>query len=218
MLTVACVMKSGGEYTPYHVKALASLVRKHLTRPYRIICLTDIPSQMPGNIIPVMLPDLWPGWWGKICLFKKGVIEGPAFFLDLDTIPVRNMDDLVLGHRFTVLQNFWTTTGKIGSGLMAWDYDLSSIYDKFKPHAPRFIETYKTRAQWGDQAFILDHTPIHPNMWQFRHPGRVVSWKLGCRQGVPDKASIVCFHGQPRPWHTPLWSMAEEAINEIEQT
>lgn len=218
MLTVACVMKSGGEYTPYHVKALAASVRKHLTRRHRFVCLTDIPKKMPANVMPIELPDDWPGWWSKICLFKKGLIEGPVFYMDLDTIPVRNIDDLVLGHRFTVLRNFWTTTGLIGSGLMAWNYDLSPIYHAFKLDPQQFIDTYKTRERWGDQGFIFHHTPIKYEMWQRLHPDRIVSWKLGCHAGqVPKSASIVCFHGVPRPWNTPLWSVAEEAMNALEQ-
>lgn len=219
MLTVVCVLRSGGEYTPYHVKALAATVSKSLTRPYRFMCLTDIPDKMPAGVMPVRLPDSWSGWWSKICLFKKGLIEGPAFFLDLDTVPVGNIDDLVLGHRFTVLQNFWTTTGLIGSGLMAWDCDLSVIYEAFKKNPQQFIDTYKTRDRWGDQGFIYHHAPIKFDMWQHRYPDRIVSWKLGCPGGVvPRSASIVCFHGVPRPWHTPLWSVAEEAMNESQQT
>lgn len=206
MLNVVCVLKSGGEYYPEHVEALGRRVKKHLTRPHRFLCLTDIPNQVDADAIK--LPDNWPGWWSKICMFKEGLIEGPTFFLDLDTIPVGNMDDLVLGHRFTVLRNFWTTTGLIGSGLMAWDYDLSPIYHAFKINPQQFIDTYKTRERWGDQGFILHHTPVKFDMWQHKHPGRVVSWKLGCNLGVPQDASIVCFHGQPRPWMTPLWSQA----------
>lgn len=214
MLTVVCVMKSGGEYTPYHVKALEASVRRHLTIPHRFVCFTDVPDKMPAGVMPIILPHNWPGWWSKICLFKKGLIEGPTFYLDLDTIPVGNMNDLVLGHRFTVLQNFWTTTGKIGSGLMAWDCDLSAIYDAFKQNPVQFIEQYKTRDRWGDQGFIFHHSPIKWDMWQHRHPGRVVSWKLGCHAGqVPKDASIVCFHGVPRPWNTPLWSVAEKAMS-----
>lgn len=208
MLTVACVLKTGGDYLPSHVEALSSRVWDNLKIAHKFICLTDVPDKMPKGVHGIELPDNWPGWWSKICLFKKGLIEGPVFYLDLDTIPIKDMDDIVLGHHFTVLQNFWTTTGLIGSGLMAWNCDLSHIYDAFKKNPQHFISTYKTKQQWGDQGFIAKHSIERWDFWQHKHPGKIVSWKLNCQAGVPEEASIVCFHGQPRPWKTPLWRNA----------
>lgn len=213
MLTVVCVLKSGGEYLPYHVEALSSLVWNNLKMAHRFVCLTDVPNKMPKGVLGIPLEEGWPGWWSKIELFKRGLFKGPAFYLDLDTIPIGRMDDLVLGHHFTVLQNFWTTTGRIGSGLMAWDCDLSYIYDKFKEKPDEYIAHYKTKEQWGDQGFIRDFSPEKMEMWQHKYPGRIVSWKLGCQAGVPEEASIVCFHGQPRPWITPLWQLAVKAMS-----
>lgn len=205
MLTVACVLKTGGEYAPHHVEALARGVRRHLSIVHRFVCLTDVPADLPAGIEPIALPDPWRKWWGKICLFKKGLITGPVLFLDLDTIVVGPIDDIAMGHRFTVLENFWSPA-RIGSGLMAWDCDLSAIYDAFRTDPPRFMREYNTTEKWGDQGFIRFNSPQKWDLWQKRFPGRVVSWKKHCRDGVPAAASIVCFHGQPRPWMTPLWS------------
>lgn len=205
MLTVACVLKTGGDYLPHHVEALSKSVWDNLSLAHRFVCLTDVPNKMPEGVMGIQLPDLWPGWWSKICLFKKGLFEGPVFYLDLDTIVVKKIDDVVLGHRFTVLRNFWTTTGRIGSGLMAWNCDLSYIYDQFKTDPNRFIAKYKTKEYWGDQGFIFHNSKEKWELWQDKYPGKIVSWKLGCKDGVPSQASIVCFHGQPRPWMTTLW-------------
>lgn len=206
MLTVACVLRTGGDYLPYHVEALSSRVWDNLKIAHRFVCLTDVPDKMPKGVLGIQLPDMWPGWWSKICLFKKGLIDGPVFYLDLDTIPIGPMDDLVLGHHFTVLKNFWPqNTGQIGSGLMAWDCDLSSIYDSFKENARKYIDEYKVRGKWGDQGFISKTSPVVADYWQSKYPNKIVSWKLHCAAGVPEEAAIVCFHGQPRPWNTPLW-------------
>lgn len=213
MLTVACVLKTGGDYTTHHVEALSSQVWDHLSLPHRFVCLTDVPDMMPKGVEGIALPDDWPGWWAKICLFKKGLIEGPIFFLDLDTMIVKSINDIVNGHRFTVLRNFWTTTGRIGSGLMAWDCDLSHIYESFKKNPQRFIDTYKTKDHWGDQGFITHHSIERWEFWQHKYPGKIVSWKLGCKSGVPEEAAIVCFHGKPRPWDTPMWSLAVKAMS-----
>src|SRR6185437_8074786 len=59
MLTVACVLKSGGVYTPEYVERLRSGVGQHLDH-YKFVCLSDVdvPDRIP-------LENDWPGWWSK---------------------------------------------------------------------------------------------------------------------------------------------------------
>lgn len=208
MITVACVLRSGPEYRVEHVVALRDGVRRHLSLPHRFVCLTDLGGEVEAaDIEPVDIPERWPGWWSKICLFRPGLFDGPVFYADLDTIIVGQLDSIVLGHRFTVLQNFWKPHN-IGSGLMAWNANLSQIYARFEAAPARFMEEYRTPDKWGDQAFILNHSPIPPDRWQAKHPHRIFSYKRDIvrRRGVvPQSASVICFHGQPRPWSTPLW-------------
>lgn len=195
--------------------ALKAGVERHLTLPHRFVCLTD----MKVNCEIVPLKNDWPGWFSKIELFRPGLFDGPVFYADLDTIIVGSLDKIVLGHRFTMLENFWRPD-RVGSGLMAWEADLSSIYERFARNARGFMSEYASPEKWGDQAFIKDHTPIPPDKWQHKHPGKVVSYKMHCRTGmnpkqsgagvpvVPKAASVICYHGQPRPWETPLWRAA----------
>jgi len=168
----------------------------------------------------VPLRENWPKWWPKVLLFHPD-IPRPCLFFDLDTLIVGPLDGIALGHRFTVLENFWSEH-KIGSGMMAWDADLSSIYHAFAKSPTRFMREYVTQDKWGDQAFIKAHAPIEPERWQRKHPGKVVSYKHHCRPGVDPKSptigkpvipvgtSVICWHGQPRPWRTPLWDMQRE--------
>jgi hypothetical protein len=206
MLTVACVLKSGGEYTQDHVRHLRDGVARHLALEHRFVCLTDTPM---SDVHSILLQHDWPGWWSKIELWRPGLFDGPVIYLDLDTVICRPIDDIVLGHRFTVLRNMWVADGhpRIGSGLMAWNADLSAIYETFRTDPPWFQSQCVTKDNWGDQGFIQRHTPIAPERWQTRHPGRVVSFKRECQAGVPPRASIICFHGQPRPWTTPFWDL-----------
>jgi hypothetical protein len=161
-----------------------------------------------SEIETVTLDERWPGWWSKISMFRPGLFDGPCWYADLDTIIVGPLDDIVLGHRFTVLRNFWRDD-RIGSGLMAWDTDLSVIYRRFASDPERWMREYKTPDKWGDQQFIFDNTPIQPDRWQDKHPGRIVSYKRDIvrlhRGKVPPEASIICYHGRPRPWETKLW-------------
>jgi hypothetical protein len=204
-LTVACVLRSGGEYTPVHVEALRAGVAAHLKAPHRFVCLTD----MKVACETIALEQDWPGWWSKIELFRPGIFAGPVFYADLDTIVTGPLDELVRGHEFTVLRNFWKPD-RIGSGLMAWDADLSRIYYAFRCNPDRFIRDYKTPERWGDQSFIKDHSTFEPERWQAKYPGKIVSYKFHVRDAgrVPPGAAVVCFHGQPRPWATNLWKKA----------
>ena len=209
---IACVLRSGGDFTWDHVKNLRNCVEKNLTLSFRFYCLTD---QMPpdgyedvANIIP--LKHGWPGWWSKIELFR---VFKSVFYLDLDTIVVRNINRLVsFDHIFSALYDFYLYEKQdkkekkeriqLGSGLMAWNRDYSSVYKSFLESPKRHM----TRMR-GDQDFI--RTQLYPiDVFQTIESDAVVSYKVHVQKEgrLPEKAKIVCFHGKPRihevdePW------------------
>ncbi len=211
-ITVACVLRSGPEYKVEHVVALRDGVRRHLAMTHRFVALTDLVDEVEAaGVDAIPLKHDWPGWFSKIELFRGDLFEGPVFYADLDTIVVGPLDDIVLGHRFTVLQSFWSAEEKrIGSGLIAWDADLSAIYREFERSSTRWMREYKTTAKWGDQGFIYYNSPIRPERWQQKYPGRIFSYKrdiLRAGAVIPASASVIAFHGVPRPWATPLWDL-----------
>lgn len=198
MLRVACVLKMGGDYGPQQVAALRAGVRRWLTLPHEFVCLTDHPAVEADVVLP--LERGWPGWWSKIELFDQ-FRTGDTLYFDLDTIITGPLNGLALGHRFTVLENFWSAD-RIGSGMMAWRGNLSPLFQKFVMRPEHYMREYRTTERWGDQGFIFRHTPVPLDRWQRLQPGRVVSFKLHCRKvgRVPEGAAVVCFHGKPRPW------------------
>lgn len=202
VLTIACVLRSGGDYTPHHVDQLRDSVARNLSLPYRFVCLSDM--EVDCERIP--LKHKWEKWFSKMELFRPDIFDGPVFYSDLDTLIVGSLDDIVLGHRFTVLRNFWAEEfgepDRIGSGLMAWDAPLGQLYHRFAVGPAKFIREYKTKERWGDQAFIKVHTPLPMERWQDKFPGKVVSFKKHVLPAkcVPAGAAIVAFHGPPRPW------------------
>lgn len=207
--TIACVLRSGGEYNQSHVLTLQRSVRRFLPDDdVRFVCLSDIPSD-EYETIPLLYG--WPGWWSKIELFRNDVLEGPTIYFDLDTLIVGDISDLVSGFQqygFLMLDD-WFGHSVVNSGMMGWTPTaklyLNRIYEEFA-HSPRkFRGEYATKKKWGDQAFIRNYTPIQPVKWQDEFPGKIVSFKRDCQNGIPDGASIVCFHGKPRPWKSPLW-------------
>lgn len=209
MLTVATVLRLGAEYAPEHVIRIQLQVRRWLTLPHRFVCLTDKPS---ADYNTILLRHDWPKWWGKIELWREGLFFGPVLYLDLDTTITGPLDEVATGHKFTVLRNFWVPPGhaRIGSGVMAWDPwhapELVKIYERFAADPKRWMHDQQSADNLGDQGFIQRNTPIVPERWQDKHPGRVVSYRRHCENGiVPSGASIVCYGGRARPWNSQLW-------------
>ncbi len=222
MLTVACVLKSGGDYDWEYVWRLYKGVRKYLTIPYKFVCLTDVfvgydylvlGKIARGKIKIISLNDNLKGWWSKIELFK---LKGEVLYFDLDTIILKNLDlfvetfrtaNLISSNRDNIYMleafrtvgegNDWT------SGIMMWDGDFSWIHSNFrKEHIP---STYRG---W-DHLYIKEELKPRTRINSVNlclSKGKIVSYKKHCRDRVPEKAAIICFHGRPRPKETELWN------------
>lgn len=97
---VACVWVKGHVHYPdVYVERLASMVRRHLSRPHSICCLTDRPDRVPSGVTAVTIasPGKLHGWWSKIELFNPARAWGGrrVLYLDLDTLIVAALDPIV---------------------------------------------------------------------------------------------------------------------------
>ena len=197
MMTVLCVLKSGGIYDASWVEKLKNGCERNLPK-HVFNCLSDVP--VPCNRIP--LKHDWPGWWSKIEMFRKGVIDGPTIYFDLDTVLTGPIEILRNGIDFAMLQSFWTAD-MVGSGVMYFSGDNvpHEVYDKFVRQPKAYIAHHERNARGtyvGDQAFVWDL--LGPDISRVNDyiPG-IKSYKMHCRKELPKDASIVCFHGKPRP-------------------
>ena len=196
-LTVACVLKSGkwalskmgeGGYTYAHVERLQQVVAKHLTAPYRFVCLSDV-----AGAFTIPLLHTWPGWWSKIELFRPGLFDGPVLYIDLDSDIVGNIDHMITDEKFLVLRNLSSEKkGRIGSGLMFWTETPTYLYAIFSRRVHFFMDDYsKTSDRWGDQGFLQDHLESWEE-WQGLFPNQIRSFKL--HPPHPDDR-VICYHG-----------------------
>ena len=141
-------------------------------------------------------------WWAKMQMFEPGRFpKGErCVYFDLDTIITGDLTDLMdYDGPFAGLRDVWQP-GQMGSGIMSWtageaDHVWQAWVDAGKP----------TDDPRGDQAFIGQHMPMAMRL-QDIVPGQLVSWKAQCRDGVPNDARVVFYHGQPRPHETDLWN------------
>jgi len=210
---ILTVLKTGGEYSVDHVKALKKQIEEHTTIPYQFMCLTD--ENIPGEeIIP--LTDELGGWHSKLELFKH-LFYGPATFLDLDTI-VRGNIDHILDHdlSFGGLNDFYKPKN-FASGIMQWDGDYSRMWNNnFAPQL-RELQMSNWKKVW-DQKLIEDSLTDNNIEWQSiqkAYPGQILSWKADeLQKEIPKDCRIICFHGKPRPWNVPQFKYLYEVLVE----
>jgi hypothetical protein len=202
-VTIALVLKTGGEiYNHNYVNALAKSIKQNTTINHELVCLTDDPTGISSDVDRIIsLNNNYPTWWSKIELFRDGQFTtNRVFYLDLDTLVVGNLDEILsYSGKFAGLRDFYALHS-LGSGIMAWDTRYTShIYTKFAPISRSIITGYKE----GDQRWIDENKPSI-DYFQDIYPNEIVSYKRHCVDStgsikIPQKAKIVCFHGNPRP-------------------
>jgi hypothetical protein len=172
-------------------------------------CYTDrqhsIPIDSGINFKP--LNSNLRGWWPKLSLFARvELMSSPTLYLDLDTVITGNIDKICeyveKCNKFTILRDFYRPEG-YGSGMMAWNGDYSYIWSEFCKNPIGIINKYN--GVMGDQWFMQDMVK-DANLWQDQFKDEIVSYKVDCVNGRPEKAKVVCFHGEPRP-HDVGWKV-----------
>lgn len=205
MLTVACVLRSGGVYSPIWVERLRNGVATNLPVKHRFVCLSDV--DVPCERIP--LEHDWPGWWAKIEALR---LPGPVLFLDLDTLILGDLSEFAaLNVPFAALRDFNRPEG-LGSGVMFWNAtDLSAaiFYDRFAWRPRGWMAEIGKR---GDQGF-LEEVAFMPGVTRLQDvlPGRIVSYKAdNCLHGAHHKARVLCLHGKPKFHEMPAGHWARQ--------
>lgn len=184
-MIVACVLKSGGCYTPEYVSRLKAGVDANL-KGHDFVCLSDVP--VPCDRIP--LTEGLPGWWSKLELLRLP----EALYFDLDTVITGDLAEIAeYPHTFTMLSDFYRPE-RPASGVMAWRGDYSFLLDEYDPD--------RTYPGHGDQGYIA--SKIEPERFQDLFPGQITSRKVKHTRNSNER--VVCFHGAPRP-HEVGWKI-----------
>lgn len=152
-------------------------------------------------------PSRETGWWGKIGLFKPGVITTPyAMWIDIDTVFTGPLDDV--WDRYTGAGMFaapwnWAQSGHGGiqSSLMIWDatHDFG-IWDRFVKQRANAM-----RRLHGDQEFLTEMRDDRQLFVTQIDETVMRSYKYHARNGVPPGCRLVTFHGKPDPHECGGW-------------
>ena len=212
MANVIC-MKWGKKYGPEYANRLASMVRRHLKRPHRFVCMTDDPSGLDAGIDARPLPDFDdPGGpergWRKISTFRRPLfdLEGPTLFIDLDVVVVGSLDAF-FDHpgEFLIIKDWkrpWRPTGN--SSVYRFDAGAHpEVLDRFmREHAQIRREVRNEQEYISRELHRAGTLGYWPKEW-------CVSFKYGCMARFPacwwttprkpPGARIVVFHGHPNP-------------------
>ena len=202
MIEVCCV-KWGTEYSEDYVHILESMVRRYSTVPFNFICYSDTPIK---GITTRFLSNDLDGWWNKIWMFNAlNTKADRCVYFDLDTIITGNIDWLLdyRGHIMGI-ENLGTVNkyenpnnykNHFQSGVLAWNVSSCNvIWNTFAQNAQSIVEEFRGDGEW------LNHCLINPDLLQHKYPNQLKSYKYQCYDdGGPGDASIVCFHGTPRP-------------------
>lgn len=231
-LTVV-LWKWGKKYTKGHVSRMQSMLKRHLSLPHRIVCITDQPKDLPAGVEPAKMPKVLP--WDFKGLRRMWLYSAEAarigerlFQLDLDVILTDSIDPIVNRPEPFVIwksdsnwKDKWAYNATVMLITPGAQEDLWQRYIK----DPRAAFNAAEKDGWGpkvnsDQAlacYLLkdQQVPVWTEADGIR-AYRVFAGKHGDRgQVLPEGTRIVSFHGprdpsQPElqaksPWIRELW-------------
>jgi hypothetical protein len=211
---IACVLRSGGIYTPAHVRRLQAQCERFAPGE-AFTCLSDVPIH-GVDVRPLV--HGWPGWWSKLELFRPSVFDvgTRVLYLDLDTTILGDIGDLLAQTApFVALEDFYRRPPLvpfrgIASGLLQWTAgERGDIFEDFAANPDGIM---RWAGHGGDQRVVERIMIGRATFWQDVVPDQVVSYKVHCRSGVPPAARVVCFHGYPKPWDPRVRLEARELL------
>ena len=223
MVNVICI-KYGRYYGPFYVNRLYSGVRRHLSRPFRFVCVTNDPAGIRPEVecVPFMenqnVPGRkWPNIFSKLTLFKDGFagLEGPTLYLDLDTLIMgpldrffdyRPRDFCIIRNWIEFYKRIFRKAPKVGNSSCfrfeagasnaVYEFFLREKADPAKAHLfTKGSQKLQTRAM------------LHSGTVSWWPDGWVASFKRQCippfplnrflEPRQPKGASVIAFHGHP---------------------
>ena len=193
-LAIACVLKSGGDFSPVWVYKLKEALKRGGLGHLPFFCFSDRDDLMVNTV--ALEADL-PGWWSKMELFRLNVPYDWLYF-DLDMVQTGSFSLGYVASRSPnaiMLRDFYYPQ-KLASGLMYIPHDRKiDVWPGFLASRDRWIKESP-----GDQEVISELLPPAVGIWQDHLPGLIRSYKADeCGAKGPQGAGLVMFHGKPRP-------------------
>jgi len=198
MVNIVC-FKWGDKFGAEYVNKLYNAISRHVTIPHNFICYTENPEGIECETRP-FIQEL-PTWWYIIGLFnKEHGFKDRVIYLDLDTIILKNIDDIVSWDPdFAIIRDFYRPNG-LQTAFITWQPDWGYyMWENFLEQKPNLQDPH------GTNGFIERNTDMaNVPRYQDKFPGdQLISYKVHIRdkrlKEPPEQARMVFYHGTPRP-------------------
>jgi hypothetical protein len=216
-VNVLCI-KWGRKYGPEYVNKLHSMVRRHLHRPFRFVCLTDDSQGIDPGIETMPIPEVGfaefdqrKPWtfghgWLKLTSFADPLydLQGRTLFLDLDIVIVDSLDPFFEQEGEFIVIREWDKQDGTGN-TSCYLYTIGAHRDALQHLAEQYPASIADVR--NEQEFITGYLARQgklsywPEAW-------CRSFKRHCMPGllgwfsepfIPEGARIIVFHGKPNP-------------------
>lgn len=217
-INILCV-RFGNKYGIEYVERLRNMVSRHITVPYKFICLTDSNINLQGvtNIVQ-RSAGYTKGWWHKVHMFDPSLpISGRILYFDLDVVIHNNIDKLTyfMNRDFVGIRDFnrkfHPSWKHLNSSVLAWNHGfLSDIFLKFKEN-PAIAQRLHGDQDWifkcaRDRLNFWPDEWVQSYKWEIRRKEELtlVNGKRRFRNTnnnvvTSPECSVAVFHGDPNP-------------------
>ena len=216
---IVLCMKWGSKYGPEYVNRLYRMVHKHLSGPWRMVCLTDDPQgirpqvhcqPIPSLQLPSGIPERG---WTKLTTFASPKalqgLRGNALFFDLDVVITDSLDDFfTLPGSFRIIHDYprpWRPQRMTGNSSV-YRFELGAhpdVLQEFRANIGSIRQRFR-----NEQAYLSDYMHRH-GLLQYWPDGWCPSFKYHCiptwptnywrAPTIPKGAKVVVFHGECNP-------------------
>lgn len=204
--------KKKSKFTAEHVNILSNMLRRHVTVPYKLKCITDDANGIYDDIECVPLWDDYRDLGGCYVRLKafsntpdmKKILGEKFIWIDLDCVIVDNIDHILkTPHEFCAWGDTHPRTPYNGSLIMCKTGTRQHVWKDFKG-----IESTRCGQRIGyvgtDQAWIGYRLGRHEKRWTTSdgiYSLRMHFIKKGNQINLPSNAKIIMFHGKHDPSH-----------------
>jgi hypothetical protein len=215
MLTVVCWLWRQESrtvlYKPEYVDVWANMLRRNLTIPHRLLCITDNPSDIKTVETYPLWEDLGvnnPKWghtrpqcYRRLKAFSEEMrpILGDRFVsMDLDCVILGNIDAILSRPEEFIINRGTTQKNPYNGSLWMMNTGCRSfVWDTFDPET-----SPKQAERWlgSDQAWMREALGPNEATWgiedgitNYLHVARIPRWN-------PKDTKIVFFQGTVKPW------------------
>jgi len=208
-LVVVCVLRSGGEYTPDHVRWFVDQIEDKLKTPHRVLCLSDVEVD---DVPTIFLKHNLPTTRSKLEVFRPDLFENSnpsVLLMDLDTViyseftmPVCPLNDV-----------YYVRENERRASWPAWNSsvlyfrpssDLTTVLTRFltdrdEGRSPDWM--FPGEQEWS--SYVIYH---FLKSYQLKDIERLVPVRFWNRDTVPPEESTIVTWATPsgKPWNANL--------------